>query len=931
MPSPDRPAAPILRRILCLWCCLWLAGCGASAPDEPAPDTTAGDMSSSGMDTSGGGMDTSGGEDTVLDTSADSSGGEDTMTLPDSDGDCIPDNIENGTGTLPDKRDSDGDGIDDGVEDRNCDGLIDDGETDPRKRDTDGDGLDDGDEDADRDGELGEGETDPRRADTDGDGIRDDVEVGSACLDPRVADTDGDGISDGFEDTNGNAVYEPQVGETDPCAADTDGDGLDDGCEDTNGDGIRGLDETNPRVADTDGDGLDDGVECVGDGAGCVDFDDPSVCSSDPRSRDTDGDLLDDATEANSAYSNPAYPADGAQPTDPRDPDTDNDGLSDGLEDLNRNGLFDTDIIELDPTHPETEPGAFDGNHPIRESCTLDNLRAFEEQVNFQGDWKLLTQPGLVVSPLTVTGAASSRYAATTLDDPGQFAAFIISKEAETGSQGAASELDRIESRLTGINGFFPQTFETWDGFEAQRAVYTVSPSGGTIRDFRDQLVANILGVPLANLGGRAPAGGTSATRYTMTMTAVFRAQDRVILLGALAPFEGADPQVPDATAINMNNITNASALAQAVDVYSTTCELFDVTRIPRADFMFVVDDTASMGDEQNAVNDAVMGLADAVRNSFLEARWTVTSTQFNPHSGVSSANICGMTRNPRGVSETIWGNFEDRPLSDAQGPSGGLIDLICRIRDPGGSTLPNNCESRYDPSNPNPALFFGGQESPLKCAKLAVEYVQDPSTPGPFQQAEDAALVVIILTDEDEYETGGLHSNPSAAYNNAVQTLTPTYETFFVSTANSDPDLGPTTAFAIYDQGAAPPYGLFEALFNASPPVLPGSASADIGDLDSIPALVESVMEAAGAFASLYRPNVRPITLSTKVVVRRGGGVVLDTDVPQSRASGWDYDEIYNAVVFFGAERPEVGDDFALSYRFFEKRCTVPSGCSDF
>lgn len=90
----------------------------------------------------------------------------------------------------PTKRDSDGDGIVDGIEDANRNGLFDPGETSPTKWDTDRDGLCDGlckvnkgqdlrGEDRNLNGiyEEGEGEYDPRRMDSDGDGINDDHEV----------------------------------------------------------------------------------------------------------------------------------------------------------------------------------------------------------------------------------------------------------------------------------------------------------------------------------------------------------------------------------------------------------------------------------------------------------------------------------------------------------------------------------------------------------------------------------------------------------------------------------------------------------------------------------------------------------------------------------------------------------------------------------
>ncbi|RKG98842.1 VWA domain-containing protein [Corallococcus sp. CA053C] len=161
-------------------------------------------------------------------------------SVPDTDFDGIPDNVEDATGTDKTKADTDGDGVADGVEDTNKNGRVDSGETDARLTDTDCDGLQDG---AGRNGFLGEdpnsnglveaGETDPTNPDSDADGLSDGVERGVATAaaprttcgyvgdtdpatktDPNKPDSDGDGIPDGAEDSNQNGKVDP--GELNP-------------------------------------------------------------------------------------------------------------------------------------------------------------------------------------------------------------------------------------------------------------------------------------------------------------------------------------------------------------------------------------------------------------------------------------------------------------------------------------------------------------------------------------------------------------------------------------------------------------------------------------------------------------------------------------------------------------------------------------------
>lgn len=95
--------------------------------------------------------------------------GETDPRTADTDGDGIADDDEGRQGTDPTDADSDDDGIPDGTELENG--------TDPNDPDSDDDGLRDGDEDRDGDGVIDEGETDPNDADTDGDGTPDGLET----------------------------------------------------------------------------------------------------------------------------------------------------------------------------------------------------------------------------------------------------------------------------------------------------------------------------------------------------------------------------------------------------------------------------------------------------------------------------------------------------------------------------------------------------------------------------------------------------------------------------------------------------------------------------------------------------------------------------------------------------------------------------------
>jgi len=813
----------------------------------------------------------------------------------DTDGDCIGDNLELATGTDPNSADSDEDGVPDGLEDRDCDGQFTAAETDPRVVDTDGDGLGDGVEDANHNGAVDSGETDATKADTDGDAVNDGAEA-AGCMDPFNQDTDGDGLFDSAEDKNGNGIYNPERGETDPCNPDTDGDGLFDGCEDADHDGTLGLAETDPRSVDTDKDGPGDRVEGRGLVDGCWPFNDPLACPSDPREGDTDHDGLTDFVEVNSTYPNGS--------ANPRNPDSDGDGVDDGLEDLNQNGVWESEFGELDPTTIETYAGKLDKDSPIKDACKTNQLRPVQEVVSPDGDWRFVIESAYQISPLTLTNNTNRWKEATAIDDnTDNLAIFILSKPSEPGSTNAATELDSIETRLNGLTPFFPRSFTTWDGFDGRTASYRLSGAASTNAQ-RGQLVASIVNHPLGQIVGMPPAGNGSATNYQLTLSVLFRSTDRSVVVGTLTP---ADSPVAEAIQVKIRNLTNGTAVGQSVDAMHSTCELFTIDQLPLADFLFVIDDSRSMTDQLDAVSAAASDIFTRVNASFVDARWAVASVEYEG-SGTppaAASNACGMLNSPKGANGGVWSTFQ----------SANQLNFRCKIKDPGGN---QGCD-------PPPDDFLGGREYPLGCAEVAVDYVQNRlspagaagATPSPNLQRPRAALIVIIMTDEDEYQVESGVMTAAAAISR--------YSTFFNDTASTTGTYGKTVPFAIFKESTAPALG---GLFNAIPPLLPDSTSGNIDDLATIPAVIERIIRAAGGYASSFVPHSPPITVSMKVVLRAASTGLMH-EAPHSSENGWEYDPFSGAMLFYGTERPDLQDDVGLSYKYFEKRCTNPNGCS--
>ena len=267
--------------------------------------------------------------------------------VPDSDGDCLADALEDMTATDRSDADTDDDGEPDGncgSEDLNANGQVDPGETDPRNPDTDEDGLYDG---------LEKGLTELQTEDT-------DVHAGyfvvdadpTSLTDPTNPDTDGDGLLDGVEDANHNGAFEPELGETDPNNSDTDGDGTMDGldlCPSDSEKADPGACGCGYPDIDSDGDGFADCIDTCMDDPTKIE---PGICGCGVADIDSDGDATMDCMDL--CPIDPTKTEPGACGCGSADSDADDDSV--------------VDCIDNCPDTPNTDQADNDGDG-IGDAC----------------------------------------------------------------------------------------------------------------------------------------------------------------------------------------------------------------------------------------------------------------------------------------------------------------------------------------------------------------------------------------------------------------------------------------------------------------------------------------------------------------------------------------------------------------------------------
>jgi hypothetical protein len=823
----------------------------------------------------------------------------------DSDCDGLTDKEEWGTvyqgnrKTDPGRRDSDGDGLRDGLEagrtttvnkGPDCRFIGDEdtaSQTNPGNPDTDGDGLKDGEEDRNRNGKMDPGETDPRYPDTDGDGLADALELNVTRTDPRNADTDGDSCRDGNEDRNGNGVKDS--GESDPkngsdCGTvplpdangDTDGDGLRNGVEDRNGNGVVDTGETDPRSRDSDCDGLLDGPD-----QGTFKGEDPNanrmrdMGETDPTNRDTDGDgLLDGVERGIPASAAPVAScgyvgdADPGTTTDALDNDHDNDGIADGAEDTNQNGK--KDPSELDPRDGNDATGT----SPPGQACAAQNLRQVSFKEDGGADIRLALRPSFQeVRQLMLSGKSRGHVG---YDDEYKVT-FIAYKRGRVGMSSTATgdELG-IRAQLNGAAVETTQTFTTWDGFPAVQAFYNTGATTN-LRDYTNTLANALVGPGAGVLSGGAGVSGP----FKIQAQYVHRSDASVLVVLAIAPKALYD-EAPGVKAARFTTADAAggTALAQFGDADAVQCETFTAGS-GMADFLFVVDDSGSMAGSQSALGNAATTLATRLGKASLDWRIAMVTTSYTQGWAENGNRFRGFTKDLNQFKAWLQ---QGAPCPD---PS-----QFCWVNIGGSS-----------------------EERSLESAKVAVDYMTNPSTPAAQRHRSGAKLVVIVLTDvRDQPDTPAVDW-----YVNYFKTGNPANQLIQMHGIICDPNGGRCHP----EEDNKLPRHL--DVIQATGGVV-GSISSPQSIQDTINAIVDSVIASTG-----YRTLKPPIGASVRVALEgvQDATRCSASDLPRSQTNGFDVDGVNQTLSFYGACRPVSAGTTkaAVSYRYWVDRTSSRDG----
>jgi len=743
--------------------------------------------------------------------------------------------------------------------------------------------------------------------------------VFAACggeIDPGPGSGDGDGGGPGDDGGGPGRDAGPGVDPNDP-----DGDGLTNDCEREGG--------TDPDDPDTDGDGLPDGAE-----------DSNHTCSqedgeTDPTSADTDGDGVDDGSETRFG-------------SDPLAEDSDEDGVGDG-----------------------EEPGAL--------VCTPDTLVQPQVVTDRVAAYQLALTPAQVHAALDFPDAAV--HGGLVDDDDGvELAAFVLSLPPLAPSIGGdpADEVGPISTALQGMAGvatiamsFSGRPVTAVDGvpLRAGLRVDLSMEAGTTSHALRAAAVSAITGIAAADVPGLDAAGGTAGTDFVVSLAVYYRDEQQMLVVGAVAHAADYDDRA-SATRIRAADLTNGTPLVGLEWDLDVVCESAISEGPGEVDFVWSVDDSASMENELRNLRANVPVFTEILASSGVDFRLARTS------------HTCdvGVFRNATWTTRCTDGamNFDETDV-DCGGPECLPCELSAEaralVRRDELTGTDRHCagykaEATYgwkngalfdgtltaDPADDYPGftsdvdLFsiaagldrsagVGGggggftndpNEYTLSAGLLGIDRALGTGEASEYGIRTGAAAVLVVVADEAdeafERELAAVHNATFPA--NAQQVadfalMADPYIAWFVERG--------VLVFGIVHRNEDDVGG--EERENCVRRVAEGTGGTtgplghDGDDPEEMRPVLEEIVIAAIGAASRLDLSERPVSLTLKVATGHPGEAAHDVD--RSLVDGFDYDPQFNRLTFYGDEVPEAGDDVAVSYRVWRPRIpdlVVPS-----
>jgi hypothetical protein len=702
---------------------------------------------------------------------------------------------------------------------------------------------------------------------------------------------------------------------------------------------------------DTDGDGIPDELE----GLKGEDADGDKIPSCEDT--DSDGDKIKDSLEAGA---DPTHPIDTDQDGKPDylDPDSDDDGVADGDEDKNGDGrlgccrsscgetLKDCPAPQKDGCSPgqtcgggicqpavafvcsngETDPRkkiTFDDGVPDKDRPTFicksggetdpSGLKKMKFEKSTAGDWHLALETGSSVSALAIASAKAKEAAAVfDLSDPAKLVAgFVVSVPASEKDllKLTTDLITQITQKLPGVSSVTqissgaPAT--SHDKFPTVLGVQLLATVGSTnVSKLRNGVVPLLLGRPASDLSGLPGDYGPSGTTFLIRFQTLLRADDRLLVMGAVADQALANDPAKD-TGYHLDDLSNGTGLAQAKDTVVVECDPFLLSGLPVADIIWVVDESGSMEDNRAEVAANAKDFFSRALKSGLDFRMAVTGV-VDPGGTYKSSvgKLCSSTYAFDGTGKLV------NP-ADANDLGGADRFLL-----PTEQTIFESCVM-------NPPAYEGGSEYGLVNAYQAVLKHLPRKASDPTKIRPGATLVIIVVTDElpqsltDKDPFGMLFDYMACTVSAAKkqQILDVFYKAdmdlYKGVTQNGEGAAVMQVIGGVCNNkcGADIAHGYLE-ISQAL-----GGISADVCQANlgaSLQLMIDAIVGAASPAILEYVP------ISASLAVALG-----KSELKRSRGVGFDYSAKQNSIVFFNVTFKK-GDQVVASYRRWVEQALI-------
>lgn len=650
---------------------------------------------------------------------------------------------------------------------------------------------------------------------------------------------------------------------------------------DSDGDGIANdrecVEGTDPFSPDTDMDGLSDGVELRY----------PRVCVASDRSRQRRPVTV---CTANSG----CMTGETCRGLDPRVRDSDGDGLSDGDEDPSGDGRIEVARGETDPRLWDTDGDAVNDSGSGLAICratglatvTQTSLPSAATQVGYDPMWSR-----------TARAMGTMGRSVVVLDDARDSVAALVAAIPATGDVRAEATL--IEAAVTTALGtgvtpvLVGRALTTHEMNPAVTSTYRVARATSAAA-LRDALLPALSGVsPAVSMGyGAASEFLVDVTTVRRTMGGAMNVDDVVV---TVAP-RGLLDDATMATALRAVDLSNTTALAESDKGLGFYCQQIRAPAAPKVDFVWTVDVSISMGPYQVSIGDTATQFFSDLASAGVDFRVAVLQAQSTAFNFATPAP--GLTW-VHGYSST------------------GARDLAYNV-----TVEPYRMMTadRLAPYGNNGMFVVQLDEEPLAAGVLAFENLMAaPATAPEDQRLRPGALKVAFFVAD---ETG---ANDETRY---FATNTARWGTTYAERLRRAIDFFHSrdilTFGLVNDQrmncATATAADMRKCLITGNGGAYIPISSATSAD---VAAAMRRITDAVVGASSPYRLEREPITSTLKVRVR-------NRDVPRSRADGFDYDQVANAIVFRGSTyRPNVGDEVVISYRVWQPCPGLGAACS--